>query len=241
MAKGIAPAPAGFPPTVVDALRQIEVDLGGRAHIVGLLTLAPLNSDLRYILGLLGDPKNQTKSLAAICALGSILPGELIKHLSAAALLRGKVLASQAIGDGIQAVAQDVMRRAAPFEETCYACRGTGSVVPEPTKEVPNPEAGPCEACGGGGVLRYQPELERQKLAIEMAQLLPKGGGLHILNANVQGASGGAGGSGTPLERLQQLTDQILYGKPGMPGGLEEDPPVEGTVVADPPPPADAG
>ena len=137
-----------FPPTVQRQLQAIESDLGGREELVGMLALAPLTPDLRYVLGMLGDPRNNAKSLAEICAEGNILPGELLRHLAGAALLRGKVLAAQKIGDGIAAVAEDVMRRAAPYEDACHACRGAGAITPEPSSEQPNPGPEVCETCG---------------------------------------------------------------------------------------------
>ena len=218
-----------YPPLVVQQLQQIEADLGGRAELVGLLTLAPLTPDLKYVLGLLGDPRNSAKSLAQICALGNVLPGELLTKMAAAALLRGKVQASQIIGNGIAGVTEDLMRRAAPYEGTCSACQGVGSITPEPTTNQPNPSPAPCDTCRGGGKLVYLPDLERQRLAIEMAQLLPKGGGLQILNQNVQAGAAGSGGGGA-LEKLQELTDRILYGQPSA---------VEGEVVDPDPPPSD--
>lgn len=214
-----------FPPTVVEQLAAIEQDLGGRQQVVGLLLLAPLNADLEYLLGLLGDPKYHTQSLAGICAIANVLPGELLKLLGPAALLRGKLQAAQKIGQGIAAVAADVMRRAAPFTDACHACRGIGSVTPEPTKETPNPMPGPCETCQGVGTLQYQPTLDRQKLAIEMAQLLPKGGGMQI--AVQQIAPGSGGDTSARRGRLQALTDTLLYGGPvidtrALPEGADE-------------------
>jgi hypothetical protein len=204
-----------FPIAVIQELDQLEADLGGRQQLIGLLSLAPLNDDLRYIIGLLSMPKttnHDSQKLADICAAGNILPGELLKHLGAAALLRGKTLALQHIGNGIAAVAHDVMRRSAPYEEPCYTCAGIGTVVPEPTKDLPNPVPGPCETCKGCGRLVHMPDLARQEVAIEMAQLLPKGGGLQILNQQITaGGTGGSAGMGT-LEKLQLMTDKILYG-----------------------------
>ncbi len=221
--------PISYPPLVVSQLEQVERDLGGRAELVGMLSLAPLSPDLRYILGLLGDPRNEGKSLAAICAQGNVLPGELLKHLGSAALLKGKVQAQQAIGNGIARVTQDLMLKAAPYEAACHGCRGVGQVTPEPTTQMPNPSPQTCETCLGTGVLVYQPDLERQKLAIEMAHLLPKGGGLQILNQNI--AQGGASGGVGALEQMQQLTDQLLYGDGGgLPPRPAEDP-VEGEVI----------
>jgi len=182
--------------------------MGGRTGLVGMLVLAPLTPDLRYVLGLLGDPKNRGMALAEICALGNILPGDLLQHLASAALLKGKVLASQKIGAGIAAVAEDVMRRAAPYEDACSACRGIGMVTPDPSPAAPNPSPETCETCLGTGKLTYRPTIEHQKLAIDMAQLLPKAAGIQI--ANINGASGGVG-MGSSLEAVQRLTDQMLY------------------------------
>lgn len=199
-----------YPPLVVQELTDLETTLGGRQELVGLLALAPLTPDLKYILGMLGDPTHQGRSLAEICAVGNILPGELLKQLASAAILRGKVQASRLVGQGIAAVAEDVMRRAAPYEEACHDCRGTGTITPDPTPAIPNPTPGPCDTCQGTGRLRYQPDLERQKLAIDMAQLLPKSGGINIAQINAQAPAGGGGG--TTIDALQRLTDRILYG-----------------------------
>lgn len=214
-----------YPPAAVQELKKLEQDLGGRSELVALLTLAPLTPDLRYILGHLGDPQHQRMTLAEICTNGNILPGELLKQLSSAALLKGKVLASQAIGNGIAAVAKDVMRRAAPYEAPCNSCQGIGATTPDPTPAAPNPSPIPCEVCRGTGRLVYEPELDRQKLAMDLAQLLPKSSGIQIAQINTSQA--GSGQVGT-LEALQKLTDRLLYGS-GTPG--EPDEPSEGEVV----------
>lgn len=215
MTKGVARRrPAAFPATVVEELARIESDLGGRREIVSMLVLAPLTPDLRYLLGLLGDPRAARLSLAELCVRGNVLPGALLKHLGDAALLAGKVRAARHIGQGIAAVAQDVMKRAAPFEAPCYACQGVGTLVPEPTPAQPNPSPERCDTCNGTGRLLYQPDLERQKLAIEMAQLLPKSGGIQIAQINASGGAGALGSGVGAMERISALTDRILYGAP---------------------------
>jgi len=213
----------------VDQLRVIEEEMGGRSQLVGMLVLAPLTPDLKYVLGLLGDPQHQSKSLAEICAMGNILPGELLKHLASAALLRGKVRASQKIAEGIAAVTEDVMRRAAPYEAPCSTCQGTGSITPDPTVQQPNPSPGPCEVCASTGKLIYAPDLERQKLAIEMAQLLPKSGGFNIALQQNNGVPTGSGGGA--MERLTALTDRILYGEGTRQPPPEDDPPVDAEIL----------
>jgi hypothetical protein len=219
---------------VVEELDRLEVQLGGRDAIVGMLSLAPLTPDLKYLLGMLGDPVHRGHPLADICAMGGILPGDLLHQLAQAALLKGKVLAGQAVASGIQAVAADVMRRSAPYQDACHQCLGIGTITPEPTRDVPNPSPGPCETCRGTGQLTYKPDLERQKLAIEMAQLLPKSGGIQIAQINGAGGSGqGIRGAGAShAEILQKLTDKLLYDRgPRAVGSTPLD--VEAEVVAE--------
>lgn len=232
-AAALAKKVAFYTPTVVQQLATIEADLGGRTALVGLLILAPLTPDLQYVVGLLGDPAQGTVSLAEVCARGNILPGDLLKHLATAAMQRGKLLAAQKIGEGIAAVAADVMRRAAPYEAPCNGgCQGTGTITPDPTPAAPNPAPEPCETCHGTGRLVYSPDLERQKLAVEMAQLLPKSSGIQIAQINQGAAAGGPGSAGAgPMERLQQLTDRILYRS----GQAGEEEPIEADLQdADP-------
>lgn len=224
-----------YTPTVVQELAQLEADLGGRLALCSLLTLAPLTPDLRYILGLLGDPQHDQTSLAKVCAQGNILPGDLLKHLGAAALHKGQTLARQRIGESIPKVVEDVMRRAAPYTEACATCMvdgvSTGRVTPDPTPAHPNPAPQLCPDCKGALQIQYLPSLDRQRVAIDMAGLVERGGGISITNqqVNLQSASGGGQGA---LEQLQTLTDQILYGE-----ALD---PVEAEVTPIDPPEAEA-
>lgn len=239
-----------YPAMVVQQLQAMEKDLGGRAELVGMLTMARLTPDLEYVLGVLGDPAHARESLAEICAAAGILPGDLLSHLQAAALLRGKVLAAQAVGNGIAAVVKDVMKKAAPYEDACNACMGLGTITPEPTNTTPNPAPETCEICRGTGRLMYQPKLEHQQLAIDMAQIIPKSGGIQIANINGPaagpGGGGGFGGGGSisgALTAITRLTDAALYGKslPGADAYLEtvDAEPVEAPASEEPTTPDD--
>lgn len=195
-------------------MAALETALGGRDALTGHLLLAPLTPDLAALIGLLGDPTHRGKSLAAIMAQTNILPGDVLRYVAAAGMARGKALAAVEVGKRIPAVVRDILEKAAPYEGTCTGpCAGTGSYTPNPTTEEPNPTPSPCPVCKGGGVLIYQPAFEHQKLAVELAHLLPKGGGMQILNQQINAASGAAGGAGDgALEQLQHATDAILYG-----------------------------
>lgn len=200
-------------PGVIQELETLESALGGRDRLTGYLLLAPLTPDLKYLVGLLGDPANRTKTLAALSAQSNILPGEILRHVQAAALARGKALASVVVGAKIAGVVDDILKKAAPYTEACNGpCGGTGYLpLPDPTADTPNPNPVACPTCKGGGVLLYQPAFENQKLAVELAHLLPKGGGLNILNQQINANLAGSSGDGA-LEQLQHATDTILYG-----------------------------
>lgn len=216
-----------YPLVVRQELTALETSFGGRPTLVHLLSLAPLTTDTRLLLGVLADPKSDACSLATLCARAGILPGDLLRLLGAAALHRGQTLARHKIGEHLAAVTADLMTKAQPYEEACSGCLGVGTITPDPTPEQPNPSPGPCDTCKGSGRLRYQPTFERQKLALEMGGLLPKAGGISITQQNLQVASAGAS-SGGALEQLQLATDKLLYGE-GAPTG-----PVEGELL-DPP------
>lgn len=209
--EAVAKRQAAFTPVVIEQLQTLEQQLGGRSELVGLLMLAPLTPDLQYILGLLGTPSNSQKTLATICAEGNLTPGQLLQHLEASALLRGKVLSAQVVSKTLPAVVQDIMQKAVPFEAACSNCQGTATITQDPTPDTPNPSPEPCPVCIGTGRLVYQPNLERQKLALEMGRMLPKGGGI-LIQQNNQNGGGGAGtlGGGT-LEQITRLTDRLLY------------------------------
>lgn len=218
-----------YTPLVVQELQGIEDRLGGRAGLVGMLVLAPLTPDLSFVLGMLGDPLNVRLSLAEICARGNILPGDLLKELGAAALLSGQIAAKQKIGEGIAKVAEDLMRKAVPYEAACGECQGTGTFTPEPTPQIPNPSPGPCDVCRGTGKLIYQPSFETQKFVVEMAHLLPKSGGIQI---GVQQNNGQASGGGSLSDKLQLLSDDLLYrDRRPAPPAVDADPAIEGDLV----------
>jgi hypothetical protein len=206
-----------FTPSVVTELTALEKQLGGRQVLVGYLALAPLTPDLKFILGLLGDPAHAHLSLAAICAKGNILPGQLLAEIEKAAHLRGRVLSAQVVAQRLPAVVADVMMKAAPYEGACTDCLGTGRITPDPTTAVPNPLHGPCSTCNGTGRLQYQPNLRHQELALEMGRMLPKSAGLQIIQNNQQNNLGGGGMGGGTLEKLTLLTDKLLYGDEAAP------------------------
>lgn len=227
-------------PLEEQSLALIEKTLGGREALVAALSHAPKSRDMEFLLGLIGDPTHAKVPLGHLCAQGGVTPGELLAAWKSGEILRGHVLATKAVVAAIPAVVADVVKKAAPYEDACSACRGLKVVTPEPTKKNPNPEPVTCPVCDGGGVLTYQPDLERVRMTLDLAQLTPKGSGVSVQidQRSVSFAGGGGGAAGGTLEALMAASDQILYGAaeqplPSAPAAPPADPPsvVDGEVV----------
>lgn len=203
-----------YPSLVVQQIAQLEKDYGGREGLVGVLSMAPMTPDLEYLLGQLGDPRNVRQSLAEVCARSYVLPGQLLHVLMSAGQLYIKARAAHLTQQGISPVIADVLRRAAPYEEACTACmvdgKSLGWITAEPTKDQPNPQPEPCPTCRGALRVVVLPELSRQELALELAHLLQKGGGINIQN-NQQINNLGGGGHTNVLDQIQQLAEGALY------------------------------
>jgi hypothetical protein len=200
-----------LPIRAAEELKLLEQELGGRQALVTALTFAPLGKDARYVLGLLGDPDNERRPLAEICRLGRILPGQLVDMLAKGTELRSRLLSTQIIARRAPKVVEEVMDRAATYEDICAACNGTGSATPDPTAEEANPEPVLCAVCQGHGRLRFDADPVCRAQALELAGLLGKGGGISIVNQQLQ--VGDRTTSVMGFERMQEAMDEILFGK----------------------------
>lgn len=203
---------------------------GGREALVETLELAGSSPDVQKVLELLADPRYERMSLARICALAGLTVADFFAAFRTARLQRAQIEAIELVAQGLAPVVADVMRRAAPYDVACTACRGTGSVS---TGDAPSV---PCETCHGKGAILEEPDLDRQKLALELAELLKKGGGLTISQTNQTVTMGAGAGLGT-LERVQQAVSGLRAGAPLV---FDVDPmPPCGAATADDPSPAD--
>lgn len=219
------------------SLALIERTLGGREALVAALSHAPKSRDLEFLLGLIGDPLHAKTPLGHLCAQGGVTPGELLSAWKSGEILRGHVLATKQIVAALPAVVQDVLKRAAPFVDTCTGCQGLGRVTPEPTKKKPNPEPETCPACNGGGQLEYPADFDRATLVLELAQLTQKGNGVQInLDQRQAHLHAGGGSAGGTLEALLAASDKILYGEEENPLAPPQPEVLDAEVV----PPADS-
>jgi hypothetical protein len=210
--------------------------LGGKDLLADVLAVASHDPDVDKVVTLLLDPAYASYSLARLCHLAGITAADLYSALGKASIARAKIEAIVTeVAPKLRGVVKDVMDRAQPYEIPCTACGGVGATTAEPTKEQPNPAPQACAVCRGGGKLLALPDLDRQKLALELGQLVSKGGGIAV-QVNQQNLGDRAGSTQTgALEQLQQALGEILFDGPPPTAPL-----VEGEVVDSAPPPAAA-
>lgn len=207
------------------AVRKIEqfvLDLGGghpaagRERFLACLTLTAHTDDrLDQLLLHLEDPGLAGRSIGELAIALGFRAGELLKIVKDTALLYAQTRATTILAEGLAAVTQDIVTRAQPHMVLCNDCEGTGSVTPEPTKDKPNPAPETCKGCKGRGQVVVSGDLDRQTMVMEMAKMLPKGGGTQIGIVNQQpggqGSDAPALGLGALFSQLVAATDKIVH------------------------------
>lgn len=204
-----------------DALRSFIESVGGRETFTEVLSVASPDPAVQKILRLLLNPKHDGTPLSQLCRLAGLTVADFFVAYRKGTLAKAQIIATLLIADKVCAVVEDVMTRAAPHQVVCERCRGVGSLPPRPTISYPNPAPKPCAKCGASGRVDVLPNLDRQKLALELAQLTTKSGGLFIQQntgvSTTATATAEAARAAAPqpvvgaLEQLQQAVSQILY------------------------------
>lgn len=218
------------------ALDAFTVALGGRQAVLDALLVASGNPEVDRITTLLIDPSYGGMSLRRLCTLAGLTVADLFVAYRKALLAKAHLQATKVVSDQLVKVVDDVMRRSQPYELTCGACEGLGTITPEPSKKQPNPSPERCRACQGRGKVTMEPDLDRQKVALELGQLLQTRGGITVQQNSLHLPAGGAGGGGAGmLEQLQQAVHEVLYPRPRQsdpePVVDATAPPLEGEVV----------
>lgn len=181
--------------------------LGGKAKLLDTLAVASDAPEVEQIISLLLDPRYDGFSLRRLCTLAGITVVDLFAAYKKAMIVQAHLVAYQAISDGILPVVVDVMKRAAPYEIPCEACSGTGEIA-----AGDGAAAVSCQVCAGHKKVLVLPDLDRQKLALELAQLVQKSAGFSIQqNTVVQPPADPLEGRGTLIE-LQHAVRQMLSG-----------------------------
>jgi len=211
--------------------------IGGREKFAAILAVADDAPDVAKVNDLLLDPRYATYGLRRICAMAGLSVADLFAAYKKAVIVEAHIRAAPVIAEKLIGVVEDLMTRAQPHYLPCDVCRGSGRVVPPPTKDQPSPAPVACTACTNGQQL-HLPDLDRQKLALEIAELIkPRvGSGVVFNQANILPPADRSAGAPGALEQLQQAVSEVLFS--GRPAAPVPEPPID-AELAEPAP--DAG
>lgn len=162
------PIPLDPAPLVAKALSNFEREVGGREAMVRILAHQVDESvEAELVVNLLGDPQNSRESLARLCARAGLTVGRFLHLFAHSRGVAAQLATMNKVWPALPGVAEDVMKRAVPIFKECFDCSGSGTA---PHKE--NEPARPCPFCKGKGQIEIEPDLERQKLALQIGGVL---------------------------------------------------------------------
>jgi hypothetical protein len=208
-----------------EAVELFATAVGGRAKLADVLAVAETAPEVEKVINLLLDPRYRTYSLRRLCTLTGISVAELFAAYRKALITRAHIEASHIIASRLVPIVEDVMTRAMPVPIACSACQA---------EEARRPT---CPVCRGTGTTLSEPDFDRQKLALELGQLLEKKGGLTITqNQGVVAAGALAANGGGSLEQLHQAVGDLLF-TPGRTRSASPYAPVSEPPVEYPPAP----
>jgi DNA-directed RNA polymerase subunit RPC12/RpoP len=165
-----------------NALRETLKLLGGREGILDTLVVASNVPEVDSLLRLCADPRYDGLPLHKVCAMAGLTVVDLFAAYKKAMITKAHLTVYKVVTDKLQPVVEDLMKRAAPYEIPCSACGARGEVVDD-SKESKG-KLIVCPTCNGQKVLIQLPDLDRQKVVLELAQLVQKAQGINILQQN---------------------------------------------------------
>lgn len=200
-------------PKVREALANLEAALGGRDALVEVFTAAPETEDGALLLGLLADPRNDSRPLSALCEEIGLSAGSVLRLYRTASLAKAQVLAIHEVAQHTPAVVADVMRRAQNHYRICGECQGTGEVW-EPIKatdgKIVDYQKAPHRACDGSGQVLVDASPDHQKLALDLASLTPKAGPSTLVQVDNSRTSTQVAVGVMPFAHLQKAVQKVL-------------------------------
>jgi len=192
------------------AVETFTAAIGGRERLLQALSVAGGTTEIDQIVRLLVDPRYASWSLRRICDKAGLTIAELFTAYKSALLTRAQIESTQVVAQRLVGVVDDVMRRAQPHPVPCEACGGSGQTLLPASAPDKRPEPMGCPTCQGKGTRIALPDLDRQKVALELGQLLDRRGGISIQQQTLVSSPSAAAAPGA-LEQLQLAVQEMLY------------------------------
>ena len=197
----------------LEAVETFTQAVGGRDALIDVLSIADTAPDVDRVVTLLIDPRYAKLPLKKVCYLAGLTVADLFAAYKKALITRAHIQATHIVAAKLPPIIEDVMNRATPTPIVCPVCHAHPD-----DRQV-------CALCRGTGAVLSEPDLDRQKLALELGQLTEKKGGFVItqnqgLITNTQLTAVGTGA----LEQLQQVVGDLLYTSAEVPEEPEQKP-----------------
>jgi len=185
----------------LEAIETFAKAVGGRDALVDVLSIASSAPEVDKVVTLLIDPRYAQLTLRKICYLAGLTVADVFAAYKKALITKAHIHATHIVASRIPPIVEDVMLRATPVPQVCPNCRGGID------------ERQTCALCRGSGAVLNEPELERQKLALELAHLTERKGGMLIQQNAIANASAASLSAHAPgvLEQLQQVVSEHLF------------------------------
>ena len=213
--------PLDAPPELDKALSTLEERMGGRDKVAASLAVIPnLTVEEQTIFQLMTDPANRKRSLAYLCGAAGTTVGRVLELFSKGDWAQAYVDSIRRVNALLPQVAEDVMTRALPKWKGCVQCKGAGRMMSKKPLLMEGKPTNPpiweeieveCFTCEGVGKIEVEPDIERQKVALQVGGLLKTGGGVTIDNSDKRTQISGGVTLIKSSPDFRAATDMILY------------------------------
>lgn len=188
------------PTKAKNVLDAFESEIGGREALCDNLSLLSLDKKQQNLLFLLCDPKLEAQPLSSIARVAGVSATSIMEMFTEAAKTRSQAISFGKLARSTPNVIQDILSKSVDSTIDCPECLGLKI------------EGIPCPKCRDRGQIVRESDIDRQKLALEMAGILKKGPGVAVQVNNQTNLNGLS--SGNFFSKWVKDTDDAAYDAP---------------------------
>lgn len=149
-------------------LDTFEQAVGGREALVETLEFATLTDKESHLLNLLQDPGRQNDSLAIILKHSGIPTSHFMDLYKSASMIAANSVIMSRLAESTPSIVDDMVDKSIDAKVECPKCFN------DEFKRID------CDMCFGKGKVFRGSDLDRQKLLLEAAGIVKKGGGVNV-------------------------------------------------------------